>query len=393
MELSRQAALLGKLKAVLSPNLLSLLVGQTEVDKCLGLVGVLGALGNGARVHDGLVRILGAHEGLLDAVIAEDIGAVDKTGHAVARRHIGGGGTNFVGQCDLVGDLGCVLAIVTLGTGVEARGGQCLIGVLAGRNGLGVADGDLAVQARDVGDGLDRADRIVASGPTPRRKRMREEEAAKFESASSGKSGRGRKGASSAAPAKGKGQDRPASADEVPPRRRRRRSSAGEESVQAAPAVDASVSAEGSAGGRRRRHRASDEVGATSRAGDARSTSAVGEAAADVAPGRSRRRKHVSSNEAAPQRSESANEAGSGGQRRKRSRKPETPSVADQLAEGNVKVQRRRPGDGGGTEAQNRSAGSSGNAEDAPKKRRRRSRRKPKQDGADGSDSAAPRTE
>ena len=245
----------------------------------------------------------------------------------------------------------------------------------------------------DVGDGLDRADRIVASGPTPRRKRMREEEAAKFESASSGKSGRGRKGASSAAPAKGKGQDRPASADEVPPRRRRRRSSAGEESVQAAPAVDASVSAEGSAGGRRRRHRASDEAGATSRAGGVRSASTAGEAAADVTPGRSRRRKHVASNDTAPQRSESANEAGSGGQRRKRSRKPEIPSVADQLAEGNVKVQRRRPGDGGGTEAQNRSAGSSGNAEDAPKKRRRRSRRKPKQDGADGSDSAAPRTE
>ena len=111
-------------------------------------------------------------------------------------------------------------------------------------------------------------------------------------------------GASSAAPAKGKGQDRPASADEVPPRRRRRRSSAGEESVQAAPAVDASVSAEGSAGGRRRRHRASDEAGATSRAGGVRSASTAGEAAADVTPGRSRRRKHVASNDTAPQRSE-----------------------------------------------------------------------------------------
>ena len=47
MELSRQAALRGKFKAVLSPNLLSFLVGQTEVDERLGLVGVLGALGNG----------------------------------------------------------------------------------------------------------------------------------------------------------------------------------------------------------------------------------------------------------------------------------------------------------------------------------------------------------
>lgn len=84
MELSRQAALRGKLKAVLSPNLLSLPVGQTEVDERLGFVGVLRALGNGARVHDGLVRILGTHKGLLDAVVAEDIGAVDKAGHAVA---------------------------------------------------------------------------------------------------------------------------------------------------------------------------------------------------------------------------------------------------------------------------------------------------------------------
>ncbi len=39
----------------------------------------------------------------------------------------------------------------------------------------------------DVGDGLDTADRIVASGPTPRRKRMREEEAAKFEQGGSGR--------------------------------------------------------------------------------------------------------------------------------------------------------------------------------------------------------------
>ena len=101
------------------------------------------------------MRILGAHEGLLDAVIAKDIGAVDKTSHAVACGHIGGSSTNFVGQCDLVGNLGSILAVVTLGTGVEAHGSQCLVGVLAGRNGLGVADGNLAVQVRNVGDGLD----------------------------------------------------------------------------------------------------------------------------------------------------------------------------------------------------------------------------------------------
>ena len=96
MELSRQAALRGKLKAVLGPNLLRLLVGQAEVDERLGLVSVLGAIGNSTRVHDGLVRVLGAHEGLLDAVVAEDVGAVDKTGHAVARRDVGGSGTDLV---------------------------------------------------------------------------------------------------------------------------------------------------------------------------------------------------------------------------------------------------------------------------------------------------------
>ena len=116
---------------------------------------MLGAIGDSTGIYDGLVRVLGAHEGLLDAVVAEDIGAVDKTGHAVACGHIGSGSTNFVGQCDLVGDLGCVLAVVALGAGVELHGSQCLVGVLAGRNGLGVADGDLAVQVRDVGDGLD----------------------------------------------------------------------------------------------------------------------------------------------------------------------------------------------------------------------------------------------
>ena len=116
---------------------------------------MLGALGNGARIHDGLVRILGTHKGLLDAVVAEDIGAVDKASHAVARGHIGGGGTNFVGQGHLVGDLGRILAVVALGAGIKAHRSQRLVGVLAGRNGLGIADGDLAVQVRDVGDGLD----------------------------------------------------------------------------------------------------------------------------------------------------------------------------------------------------------------------------------------------
>ena len=50
---------------------------------------------------------------------------------------------------------GHVLAVIALGAGVEAHRSKRLVGVLAGRNGLGVANGDLAVQIRDVGDGLD----------------------------------------------------------------------------------------------------------------------------------------------------------------------------------------------------------------------------------------------
>ncbi len=50
---------------------------------------------------------------------------------------------------------GRILAVVALDAGVEAHGSQRLVGVLAGGDGLGVADGDLAVQVRDVGDGLD----------------------------------------------------------------------------------------------------------------------------------------------------------------------------------------------------------------------------------------------
>ncbi|MFR3451761.1 MAG: hypothetical protein ACLTSX_09570 [Collinsella sp.] len=75
------------------------------------------------------------------------------------------------------------------------------------------------------------------------------------------------------------------------------------------------------------------------------------------------------------------------GKRRSRPRKPETPSVADQIAEGEVKIQRRRPGDGGGAKSRPAIDGparsGSDDAEGAPKKRRRRRSRKPKQDGGD----------
>ena len=88
----------------------------------------------------------------------------------------------------------------------------------------------------DVGDGLSSADRIVASGPTPRRKKQREEEAAKFEAAGGrGGRGRGRGAQGSSAPSPdGRGQG----GEQGSSRRRRRRSQAGAEGAAPAPAAN-----------------------------------------------------------------------------------------------------------------------------------------------------------
>ena len=170
----------------------------------------------------------------------------------------------------------------------------------------------------DVGDGLDRADRIVASGPTPRRKRMREEDAAKFEGSGSGRGGRARDGQSRTEQKNGEA---------------------------AAPSR------------RRRRHAAAENTGQEPR---------------------SPRRP--------AQDSDADTDAPSAPRRRRRTHKPEVPSVAEQLAEGKVKVTRRRPGDGGGAPLPNAGADASARSADgeAPKKRRRRRSRKPRNNGEDG---------
>ena len=158
-------------------------------------------------------------------------------------------------------------------------------------------------------------------------------------------------------------------------------------------ASDGMTTPDAAPGGRRRRHRSGDGAQAAAREGAARQTGTAGESTGE-AQGRSRRRTHVASGDAAPSQAASAGSNGANGQRRKRSRKPETPSVADQLAEGDVKVQRRRPGDGGAAQGQARMAADpAAQGEDAPKKRRRRRNRKPKQDGPDGSGSATQQAE
>lgn len=217
----------------------------------------------------------------------------------------------------------------------------------------------------DVGDGLSRADRLVPEAPA-RHRRQRSGERGGEERSQRGQRGRG-------------GDDHGQSAaDEQTPRRRRRRSGAG-----AAPdaARDNRSSAreanEGQAPSRRRRrHLSSEERDDAFRAAAAREAAAFA-SEKDGASGRSRRRRHTAAQpgQAAGERSQT---------------KPQVPSVADQVASGEVKVTRRRPGDGGGARAAEQASGGATSDEQAPRRRRRRSR-KPR-GGADGAAGSADNT-
>ncbi|MDY2777685.1 MAG: regulatory iron-sulfur-containing complex subunit RicT [Collinsella sp.] len=226
------------------------------------------------------------------------------------------------------------------------------------------------VNGVDVGDGLDTRDRIVVSGPTPRR-RQREEDAKTGDSAkgSAAKGGRG-KSAAKRQPA--------ADGNDSQTRRRRRRGAADEGASGADRPVQRDRGDQGSTNSnrRRRRHLSSEErdeaFRAAARADQRRSgkPSAAGEddQAEKRAQGRSARRRHTA-------------------------QKPDVPSVAEQLLSDEVKVVRRRPGDGGGSAARRdpspapdaaRGHRDAETDQAAPAKRRRRRRtRKPKQDGGD----------
>lgn len=223
----------------------------------------------------------------------------------------------------------------------------------------------------DVGDGLSNDDRIVTSSPARRRKCDDRNENGSG-AAKNGKGARsGKGGAANNAPDEG----------DAAPSRRRRKHSAGKRtdagaSEQPKRAGDAGSSAQG-ASRRHRRHLSSDERN------DAFMRAAAREAVQEqgsLAPG----------------------EAKTSGKARRRHRttlepqKPTTPSVASQVAKGDVKVTRRRPGDGGGAQraheapgkerAAHEGAGSAGKpskqaGEASSHKRRRRRSRKPKQAG------------
>ena len=212
----------------------------------------------------------------------------------------------------------------------------------------------------DVGDGLSRADRLVPEAPA-RHRRQRSGEHGGEERSQRGQRGRG-------------GDDRgQGAADDQAPRRRRRRSGAGAGADgmrgNRGPAREAT---EGQAlSRRRRRHLSSEERDDAFRAAAAREA-ASSASEKDGAPGRFRRRRHTS-----------ASQSGQSTGERSQS-KPQVPSVADQVASGEVKVTRRRPGDGGGARAAEHGAGASAADDQAPRRRRRRSR-KPR-GGADGAD-------
>lgn len=218
----------------------------------------------------------------------------------------------------------------------------------------------------DVGDGLSRADRLVPETPA-RHRRQRSGEHGGEERSQRGQRGRG-------------GDDRvQGAADEQAPRRRRRRSGAGAGADgtrdNRGPAREAT---EGQAPSRRRRrHLSSEERDDAFRAAAAREA-ASSASEKDSAPGRSRRRRHTS----ASQSGQPTGERSQG--------KPQVPSVADQVASGEVKVTRRRPGDGGGARAAEHGAGASTADDQAPRRRRRRSR-KPR-GGTDGAAGGADNT-
>ncbi|MDY4041196.1 MAG: regulatory iron-sulfur-containing complex subunit RicT [Collinsella sp.] len=235
----------------------------------------------------------------------------------------------------------------------------------------------------DVGDGLDRSDRIAASGPTPGRRHREEGEGS---GSTEGRRGR-RSGSREGGEAEGSRRQRrrPGDGGEAvgsgsgagSGRRRRERPEAAD-----AAGAQGSAPAEGAGSGRRRRRRMSSaerddafRAAAAREAGEGRASAPEGEgAAAGSRPGRTRRHRS-----AAP-------DGGVEG-----AKKPDTPSVADQLSEGKVKVVRRRPGDGGGTQAPadrdaaaERGHETGADGERSPRPRRRRPR-KPRKDTGEGS--------
>ena len=247
----------------------------------------------------------------------------------------------------------------------------------------------------DVGDGLSSADRLAGTSMPKRRRRDAESDARAGQGQGEGR-GRG----------KGRGNAATPEAEEAAGgRRRRKRAGSGDVGEAAAAGKNSSREREtqqqNRGGGmnptrRRRRHLSSEEREDAFRAAAAREAGAAskGPSGSDAPADKGGKSRGEDERAPRPRRRHS-----SGTQQ-----KPSVPSVADQVSDGEVKVTRRRPGDGGGAAAKaSRGAarderesredrGGEGSADQGQKRRRRRRSRKPRQNGGEGStpSSAAP---
>ena len=250
----------------------------------------------------------------------------------------------------------------------------------------------------DVGDGLSSADRLA--GTTMPKRRRRDVDADTRAGQSQGE-GRGR--------GKGRGKAEAPEAEEAAGGRRRRKRSGSGDAGEAAPAGknssrerEAQQPQQQNRGGgmnptrRRRRHLSSEEREDAFRAAAAREAGAApkGGSGSDTPADKGGKQRNDDERTPRPRRRHS-----SGTQQ-----KPSVPSVADQVSDGEVKVTRRRPGDGGGAAAKaargaarderesREDRGGEGSADQGQKRRRRRRSRKPRQDGGEGStqNSSAP---
>ena len=230
----------------------------------------------------------------------------------------------------------------------------------------------------DVGDGLDKADRLVTSGSSKRRRSHGGEPGQN----SSGRGGHSHGG--------GRGSDECEGASGSS--RRRRKRSTGEEAASSQQGSqkqrDNGRRDSNQRGGgmnptrRRRRHLSAEERDDAFRA------------AAERADGAGKGPKQADSSPKRAAESNGRTESDGNRTRRRRhtkaSQRPDVPSVAEQVADGEVKVTRRRPGDGGGAAKERReqpegraAQQGEGASEGGQKRRRRRRSRKPKQDGGD----------
>ena len=245
----------------------------------------------------------------------------------------------------------------------------------------------------DVGDGLSSADRLAGTSMPKRRRRDADTDAR----AGQGE-GRGR--------GKGRGKSETPEVEEAGGRRRRKRVGSADTSEAAVAGKNGTREREAQqpqqqnrGGGmnptrRRRRHLSSEEREDAFRAAAAREAGAApkGGSGADTPADKGGKSHGEDERAPRPRRRHS-----SGAQQ-----KPSVPSVADQVSDGEVKVTRRRPGDGGGAAAKaSRSAarderdsredrGGEGSAGQGQKRRRRRRSRKPRQDGGEGSAPSSP---